>query len=385
MDLRCVYLFFFQTYQKVIEVVVPNNARMVSSQQYSPTMTEDYSRISDTARAVNAEVLPKMASYIKSISPQIAAMSADEVFVIADYGAADGVNSSELFEAVIGQIHGVNPALTIKLVYIDLADSASFETFWATSALAKLEHVEAQYIQRSFYEPFPEIKGKLWIGFSSTALHWLNARTVGPDYFLHPICIQPNQLPDAERRKFVEKWKADWRSFLHECRASLVKGGALFFANLANLGGDRWPASPGYNHLRDICQELYKEKKLSEAELNAIFIPDYFASPHEMSCLLDEDDLGWCFAVNAVDPLTVPCAYFARAQDRLEDPEERSKLAATLAHVVRAWSESSVQIGLNPDNKELIEDIYRRLQDRFYEKPEGLPYQYCLLELVKKT
>ncbi|MCX6678523.1 MAG: hypothetical protein NTU95_11370 [Methanothrix sp.] len=361
------------------------NAKMVSSQQYSPTMTRDYSRISDTARAVDAEVLPRMASYIRRISPQIAAMSADEVFVIADYGAADGVNSSELFEAVIRQIHEVNPTLTIKLVYIDLADPANFETFWATSALAKLKHVGAQYIQRSFYEPFPEITGKLRIGFSSTALHWLNAKTVGPDYFQHPLCIQPNQLPDSQRRKFAEKWKADWRSFLHECRASLVKGGALFFANLANLGDDRWPASSGYNNLRDICQELYEEKKLSEAELNAIFIPDYFATPHEMSLLLDEDDLKWCFAVNAVDPLTVPCAYFTKAQDKLDDPKERSKLAATLARVVRAWSESSMQIGLHADNKELIEEIYQRLRDKFYEKPEGLPYQYCLLELVKKT
>jgi SAM-dependent methyltransferase len=359
------------------------NEITVSSQQYSPTMTEDYSRISATARAVNAEVLPRMASYIRSISPQIAAMSADEVFVIADYGAADGVNSSELFEEVIRRIHEVNPLLAIKLVYIDLADPANFVAFWATSALAKLEHVEAQYIQRSFYEPFPEIRDKLQIGFSSTALHWMNAKTVVPEFFRHLLCIQPNQLPDHEHRKYAEKWKADFRTFLQECSKSLVKGGALFLANLTNLGDDRWPASPGYNNLRDICQDLYVEKKLSQAELEAIFIPDYFATPHEMADLLDEEDFRGCFAVQAVDPLTVPCAYFSKAQDRLEDPEERTNLAATLARVVRAWSESSMQIGLHLDNKELIEDIYRRLQDRFYEKPEGLPYQYCLIELVK--
>jgi hypothetical protein len=361
------------------------DSEQVSSQQYSPTMTADYSRISDTARAVNAKVLPRMASYIKNISAQIAAMSADEAFVIADYGSADGVNSSELFEEVIHLIHEINPSLAIKLVYIDLADPANFQAFWATSALAKLEHVEAQYIQRSFYDPFPEIEGRLQIGFSSTALHWMNAKTVGPEFFRHPLCIQPNQLPDPERRKFAEKWKADFRTFLQECKKSLVKGGALFLDNLANLGESRWPASPGYNNLRDICAELYMEKKLSKAELEAIFIPDYFASPHEMSVLLDEEDLRGYFAVNAIDPLTVPCAYFSKAQDKLEDLQERTKLASTLAHVVRAWSESSMQIGLLLDNKELIEDIYRRLQVKFYEKPEGLPYQYCLLELTKRT
>jgi hypothetical protein len=355
------------------------------SQQYSPTMTKDYSRISDTARAVAAEVLPRIVSYIRRIAPQIAAMSADEVFVIADYGAADGVNSSELFEAVIRRLHEVNPALTIRLVYIDIAGPANFETFWATSELAKLSHVEAQYIQRSFYEPFPEMAGKLRIGFSSTALHWLDAKTVGPDYFQHSACIQPNQLPDSKRRRFVEKWKGDWRLFLHECSTSLADGGALFFANLACLGDDQWPASAGYNNLRDICRELYDEAKLSEAELRAIFVPDYFAAPREMSHLLGEDDLRQCFVVNACDPLTVPCAYFTRAQDKLDDPQERSELAATLARVVRAWSESSMRIGLNPDNKRLIDEIYQRLQDKFYEKPEGLPYQYCLLELIKKA
>lgn len=359
------------------------NAKMVSSQQYSPTMTRDYSRISDTARAVNADVLPRMASYIRRTSPQIAAMSADEAFVIADYGAADGVNSSELFEAVVHQIHEANQTLTIKLIYIDLAGPSNFETFWATSALAKLKHVEVQYIQRSFYEPFPEIAGKIRIGFSSTSLHWLNVKTVGPDYFQHPLCIQPNQLPGSEQRKFAEKWKEDWRSFLLECSKSLAKGGVLFLANLANLGDDRWPASAGYNNLKDICRELYEEKKLSEAELNAIFIPDYFATPHEMSLVLDENDLR-CFAANASDLLTIPCAYFTRSQDKLDDPQERSMLAATLAHVVRAWSESSMRIGLRADNKNLVEDIYRRLQDKFYEKPEGLPYQYCLLELEKR-
>jgi SAM-dependent methyltransferase len=360
------------------------NERTVSSQQYSPTMTADYSRISDTARAVNAEVLPRMASYIKSISKQIAAMSTDEVFVIADYGSADGVNSSELFEEIIRLIREINTSLAIKLVYIDLADPANFQAFWATSVLAKLEHVEAQYIQRSFYDSFPEIEGKLWIGFSSTALHWMNAKSVGPEFFRHPLCIQPNQLPDHERRRFAEKWKADFKTFLQECKKSLVKGGALFLANLANLGESRWPASSGYNNLRDICQELYLEKKLSKAELEAIFIPDYFASPNEMSILLDEEELVGCFAISAIDSLTVPCAYFSKVQEKLEDLQERTKLASTLAHVVRAWSESSMQIGLLPDNKELIEDIYRRLQDKFYEKPEGLPYQYCLLELIKR-
>ena len=207
------------------------------SRHYSPTMTNDYSQISDTARAVDAEVLPMMASYIRRMSPQIAAMSADEVFVITDYGAADGVNSSELFEAVICQLHEVNPTLAIKLVYIDLADPANFETFWATSALAKLKHVEAQYIQRSFYEPFPEITGKLRIGFSSAALHWLNAKTVGPEYFQHPLCIQPNQLPDSERQRICGKMESGLAVVSARMLKVAGQGGCFIFCQPCQSGG----------------------------------------------------------------------------------------------------------------------------------------------------
>ena len=82
--------------------------------------------------------------------------------------------------------------------------------------------------------------------------------------------------------------------------------------------------------------------------------------------------------------ITVPCAYYSQVKDQLKNAQARAKLADTLAHVVRAWSESSIWIGLSPDNKDKIEEIYRRLREKFYETPEGLPYEYCLLELIKK-
>ena len=350
---------------------------------YTPTMAEDYSRISDTARAVNACVLPGMMSYIQSITPRIAAMGSEAPFVIADYGATDGVNSSELFEKIIRQIRFINPSLKIRLIYIDIAEATYFDKFWTGSKLAQIENVEAAYIRRSFYEPFPELAGRLHIGFSSTALHWLDTSTVDDDFFQHQSFIQANQLPDKDRGKFVEKWKCDWRVYFHECAVALVEGGALFLANLTNLGADHWPASPGYNNLCDICNELYREGRISSEELNTIFVPDYFAAPEEMESLLGEEDLKQDFSLRTCDAMTVPCAYFTKVKSKLDDHGERNRLAATLAHVVRAWSESSIKVGLSSNNKVTVEDLYQLLKDKFYETPKGLPYQYCLLELVK--
>ena len=354
-----------------------------ASQRYLPTMTQDYSRISDTAKAVDSIILPKIVKYLQSIAPQIGRMHKETPFFMADYGAADGVNSSELFENIINQIHAINPSLRIKLVYIDIAGRSYFDAFWKSSRLAQSDLVQAEYIQRSFYEPFPEIAHNLNIGFSSTSVHWLDTKNVDFSLYRHTAHIQANQLPDEERRIFVEKWIRDWEVFLRERSVELVKGGALFLANLTDRGHDQFPASAGYNNLRDACHELYHEGRISDTELETIMVPDYFATPEQMKSVLKENDLKHVFTLTSNDELTVPCAYFSKVKNHLNNMQVKAELADTLAHVVRAWSESSIKTGLAPENKGEIDEIYERLRQKFYENPQGLPYQYCLLELIK--
>jgi hypothetical protein len=90
------------------------------------------------------------------------------------------------------------------------------------------------------------------------------------------------------------------------------------------------------------------------------------------------------FSLGFFEEMTVPCAYYSKFKNHLDDDLARAKLADTLAHVVRAWSESSIKTGLAVDDKPEIEEIYQRLRDKFYRNPRGLPYEYCLTELIKK-
>lgn len=360
------------------------NENNPASQRYLPTMTQDYSRISDTAKAVDSIIWPRINSYLKSITPQLSRMNTATPFVIADYGAADGVNSSELFKNIINFIHSINPLLKIKLFYIDIANNSFFDTFWKSSQLAKSDLVQAEYIQRSFYEPFLEIANSLNVGFSSTSVHWLDTKNVDFSLYRHTTHIQANQLPDAERRRFIKKWKRDWEVFLNERSAELVTGGALFLANLTDLGHNQFPASAGYDNLRDACHELYNEGRISDMEFKAIIVPDYFATPKEMKSVLHKHGMKDLFALVSDDEMTVPCAYFSRVKDQLNNDKVKAELADTLAHVVRAWSESSIKTGLALENKGEIDEIYQRLRQRFYQTPQGLPYQYCFLELLKR-
>jgi hypothetical protein len=346
-------------------------------------MTTDYSQVSDTAKVVEHLVEPRILAYLGSIQTFLAGMPEETSFVIADYGAADGANSSRLFGNIIGYIRKVHPYRRIRLVYVDIADPAPFNRFWEQSHLAELENIEAEYIRSSFYEPLGAA-GSVHIGFSSTSLHWLDTQTISAGFFQHPACIQANQLSGRDRRKFVEKWKSDWRLFFRERARELADGGMLCLANLSSFGGDQWPASPGYDNLRDICRSLYDEGRISREELCNIFIPDYFATPGEMKSLIEEDAIRQHFSLKYRDTMTIPCAYFSRACGSLHDACQRRQLAHSLTRVVRAWSESSLRVGLSHEHASLVDEIYTRLEDLFFEKPRGLPYQYCLIGLVKE-
>jgi len=296
----------------------------------SPTMTQDYGGISDTAKAVVATASPIIAAYIDSIAGNITRMDAATPFVIADYGSADGANSSELLEMSIERIRSIKRSVKIRLLYIDLADKTPFERFWKDSKLSRCDRVEARYVKQSFYEPLPETEVPVHLGFSSTAMHWLNTKNIDRGFFRHPKHIQANQLPADERTKYVEKWRDDWTWFFRERSRELVKNGALFLATLTNLGDERWPASAGYDYLRDICHELYREGHISDDEFNAFFIPDYFATPDEMRSFFNENKMKRCFDLRHCDSLTVPCAYSARVKDRFDNPQTRADLAERL-------------------------------------------------------
>jgi hypothetical protein len=351
--------------------------------RFMPTMGQDYAGTSETAKDVNSSVGPLIEAYIESIAPQISRMSEETPFVIADFGTNDGINSSPLMAAIIAHVRSLNPSLKFRLFYYDISTRDNFDKFWQGSQIAQTSGVTAQFIQRSYYEYYPELTGKLNIGYSSTSLHWMNTKNVNPSFFQHPENIQPNDLSSTERHIFVEKWKTDWADFLIKRSDDVVKSGALFMMNLADFGNDEWPASAGYNYIRDICNEMCAEKLISPEELRDIFVPDYFATPQEMQSVLAGPEIKRRFRLEHFEPVTVPCAYFPQFQDRLKDLGAREELASKLAHEVRAWSESSIKTGLATAHKEKIDEIYNRLQRKFHQLPKPLPFQYCMIELRK--
>ena len=102
-----------------------------------------------------------------------------------------------------------------------------------------------------------------------------------------------------------------------------------------------------------------------------------------MRDVLDEDAAGGLL-LGFFDAVTVPAPIYSRCTDP-RDAGERRRLAKHARGVGRAWSESSISAGLAVRDDDIVDEIYRRLADRFFETPRGLPYQYCLVEIVRKV
>ncbi|MDI6719877.1 MAG: hypothetical protein QMD46_09735 [Methanomicrobiales archaeon] len=85
-----------------------------------------------------------------------------------------------------------------------------------------------------------------------------------------------------------------------------------------------------------------------------------------------------------LEAISVSCAYFTRMHDRLDDIPGRRRLAFTPAHSARAWSESSLRVGLSAEHTEIIDVICQHLAGAFFGNPWGLPYPSCLIGLVKR-
>ena len=345
-------------------------------------MSPDYSKISNTSLRVVEYMLPKISAYLKRLQPEVSVLRADEPFIIAEYGSADGANSAPLFEAVVAQLHASNPALKIKLIYIDLSAPELFDRFWGPVRAVKttlcLVAVSAPFLLRAFpprwrercasATPPPPCTG--WIQTPCRPVSSSTRRAYTPASWRRRSAR--NSTRNGSRTGALS---------LKKTSAALAPGGALFLAQLTDLGGDNWPASAAYNHLRDICLEMREEGLLTREQAAAIFVRSYFATPAQIKSLLGEPAAKKLFSVKSCESLTIPCSYYAKSKDNLSDPQEKAWLAATLSCVVRAWGESSLRGGL--DNQALLDEIFNRLRAKFYDTPRGLPYQYSLLELLK--
>jgi SAM-dependent methyltransferase len=182
-----------------------------------------------------------------------------EPVVLVDYGSSQGRNSLLPMRAAIGILRSrVGESTPIEIFHADLP-SNDFTSLFVTldtdsqSYLATAKNVFPFAVGRSYFEPILA-PGKVDLGWSSNALHWMSRNPVDvPD---HGWAIFSSSM---KAREAVDKVLAeDWRRFL-AARSTELKPGARLVCQFLGRGpethGFEWMAGLFWQCLSDMGRD----------------------------------------------------------------------------------------------------------------------------------
>jgi cyclopropane-fatty-acyl-phospholipid synthase len=186
--------------------------------------------------------------------------------VVADYGSSQGRNSLRPIRAAIETLRARGGAgRPVEVIHTDLPsnDFASLFTMLSDdpdSYLAGQTDVFASAVGRSYFDPILP-PGRIHLGWSSNALHWLSRNPVdAPD---HGWAIF--SASDAAREAVERQLDDDWRRFLLARASELREGGKLVCQFMG-----RGPDSHGFEWMADALwrtvMEMVGEGLLSPGE-----------------------------------------------------------------------------------------------------------------------
>jgi len=275
-------------------------------------------------------------------------ISTTQPLIIADFGSSHGFNSMYAMKLIIESIQKLkNEQRSFLIVHNDLSTND-----W--TILFDLLNKDGNYYGlangRSFYEQcLPS--NSLFIGYSSTSLHWLSCKP----YNVSNHCVYQwninNQFDEFKHQAYV-----DYSRFLEHRSNELILGGVLILC--IHCRNDK-----GLNGNEIVHQLLYKCAKslpLTEQELLDYTIPVYYRTYSE--CI--DQDLFKKFSLKLItsDLCEIRTDILTRLQQGKISLDEFAK---DRTQFVRSWSEPSLRQALEMNNYRTEKDI-QTLLDQFW-------------------
>lgn len=323
-------------------------------------------------------------------------LSANKLFSVADFGAADGGTSLDLMHRVIGAVRHRDGQKPIAITYTDLPHNDFSVLFrrlhglLGTGDAAPLAGTEGLYAFASGTSFHRQIlpDATLSLGFSATAMHWLSTRP-GPiaDH------VQAVGATEAEREPYRQQAAADWSAILLARARELVPGGKLVLANFCADPEGRYLGNTGGVNMFDTFARhwrvLVKAGAISEGEYRAGTLQQFYRSVEEFQA-----------------PFTGPASPVSRAGLRLDHTSTRVTacpyatafrshgdavgFARAYLPTLRSWTESTFMSALDPsrsheDRQAIIDRFYAAYEADVAASPEGhgMDYVHCFMVITK--
>lgn len=339
------------------------------------------------------QAIDKMLPLVKdALKPQPAQTG---VVRVADYGAADGGTSREMWFQAFQALRDGGDAREIAMTYTDLA-SNDFSTLFRTMqglqgdpALAYQKEIDDVFVYgcgTGFHvQLFPA--ETLDLGFSATAMHYLSQKPCEISTHCHAVGAE-----GEEAAAFAEQARADWERILLARAKELKPGGRMICLNFGIDEQGRHLGTTGGQHMFNLFdrfwKELLDEGKITRTEYERATFVQYYRTLEEFTAPLNDPASPVSRAgLKLVDAFSTytRCPYEAKFAES-GGTMAPADFAKSLIPTMRSWSETVYLTALDQrppaEAQALVDEFYQRYEDFVAAAPEGHAMDYIHIVVV---
>jgi len=346
-----------------------------------------YSRSTRGAKDVIDLATPLILEALLRTKPQ----SATGVIRVADFGAADGGTSLDMWRSALAALREAAPQQPIELVYTDLPSNDFSQLFRtvlgqtdAKTYMSEIENIFVFASGTSFHDAvFPA--GSLRFGFSANASHYIVETPCNISDHVHMIGAN-----EAERAAYEEQGRRDWERFLLARASELGKGGRLVLINFGVDDAGRCLGSTTGVSMFDTFAKHWRD-----VARDGVITPQEFAATNFPQC--------YRTLAQFTAPFEDPASPVRRAGLKLESAETRivacpyakdfalhgdaESFVKSYLPTLRSWSEAVFLRGLDAkrdasERSAIVDEFYRRYHDDVVASPRQHRMDYVHAYLV---
>ncbi len=316
----------------------------------------------------------------------------------ADYGAADGGTSQQMWDMVIRNCRDAGDERQIEMMYTDLA-SNDFSTLFrimqgmqGDATYAYQNHFKNVFVHAcgtGFHEQLLT-NASLHLGFSATAMHYVSVKPMEIPNHVHAACADIDS-----KTAFAKQAAVDWQNILLARAAELVPGGRFICLNFGIDSEGRYLGNTGgkhmFDHFHKFWKALYEKESITKSEYEGATFVQYYRTMEEFCAPFADPNSDVSRAglvLKSKSTKLTKCPYEAAFHDAGEEMSNR-EYAENLIPTMRSWSETVFKTALKGresyEINKIVNDFYQAYSDEIAASPEGhaMDYVHIILDIEK--
>ena len=328
----------------------------------------------------------------------ILSLTQKEMLRFADFGAADGGTSQELWYNLINLLRSKGDNRAIEIIYTDLA-SNDFSTLFKNMqgmhgeknlAYQKIfENVFVHGCGTGFHQQLLAADS-LSLGFSATAMHYVSEKPCHINNHVHMVGADI-----SEKKQFMAQAAKDWEAILLARAKELSSGGRFVCMNFGIDEKGRYLGNTGGHSMFDKFNQHWRAHLdqgiiTKEEYINTTFAQHYRTV--EEFCAPFNDNLSKVSKAGlkllSCSTRLTKCPYRSTYEKNIRSMSKKD-FADSLIPTTRSWSETVFRTALSErdekESNEIINSFYENYRTEVETDPDdhAMDYIHIIMEIEK--